>query len=638
MQRRQFLRGAIAATGAGVLGPMLGSALFAPAEAETVDLVSGTVTRRGPLVVPAGTTLSFNPWVSTTLTVDCGNSEQGAGDQGVVVYGTLDMRPAAGVVHTLRFAGTWTEARMTGASTSSTSQPICELGQSHEGTELVPSDIGLWVRGAGRLLLQGRPRTRRARLAGGASAGAESITLDAVPQGWRAGDRLSICPTLPSDKRGWYAAFDDVVIASITGATVRLVSALTTDHPVAMVGGLPRPAEVLNLSADVVIAGGGPTQRAHVHVCCPDTPSQHVVSHAAFVDLGPRRPLGAPILGRYPFHLHLLGDRSRGLVVDGCVVTRSGSHAFVPHGSHGVTLRDCVAHDVAESAYWWDEDGRSDDVTFDRCTAAKGRAADGRGYSMGMFTLGATRGSTAVGCVAVGLDAGVTSSGFTWPHFANDAPGAWAVTDCVSHNHRSEGFYVWSNRTGSPSSVVNAVAYANGDCGVQHGAYTNLISFRGGVLVGNGGAGLTGQGGDPARCAPLVLTVVNNSGAPLVALRDVVLDGSGLAKALVRRLNGPLDATAPYQLVGCTFLGLADKGSVFDIAEGVERGKCSTWIDVVAAKVGPAGRDLLPTDVALTSPAPGFKLRYQSQDGTRAWKLNAKGVVTPIAPFFAPGG
>ncbi len=52
---------------------------------------------------------------------------------------------------------------------------------------------------------------------------------------------------------------------------------------------------------------------------------------------------GTPTPGDFPLHFHLNGDSVRGTLVDGVVVLNGANHAFVPHGSHGITFKDTIA-------------------------------------------------------------------------------------------------------------------------------------------------------------------------------------------------------------------------------------------------------------------------------------------------------
>ena len=75
-----------------------------------------------------------------------------------------------------------------------------------------------------------------------------------------------------------------------------------------------------------------------------------------------------PDMSCYPVHFHHCHHGSRGSLVEGCVV-RDSSRAFVPHASHGITFRDCVAFGITDDAYWWDDAEATDDLVWDHCAA-----------------------------------------------------------------------------------------------------------------------------------------------------------------------------------------------------------------------------------------------------------------------------
>lgn len=128
------------------------------ADASADRVFSGSETIRGGFTVPAGQVWAFNPNRSTTVTVAAN----------VVVKGVLRMRPAkAGVVHTLRFVDV-KESRFVGG-----------------GMNVMASDVGLWVRGGGRLDMQGTPK--------------EAWTTTGWHRSWKDADEVRIAPTRAGD-------------------------------------------------------------------------------------------------------------------------------------------------------------------------------------------------------------------------------------------------------------------------------------------------------------------------------------------------------------------------------------------------------------------------------------------------------
>ena len=161
-----------------------------------------------------------------------------------------------------------------------------------------------------------------------------------------------------------------------------------------------------------------------------------------------------------------------------------GNHAFVSHTSHGITMRECIAHDQFEDPFWWDqsdEDNPSDmiptnDLVYDRCVASHVKSTADSRYSVSGFTLGAGSGNIARGCVVTGVLGGDEStSGFNWPSHSRDE-NTWTFEDCVAHNCDASGIYFWQNEV--PRTIVNRFTAYHDARGILAGAYSNLVSYR----------------------------------------------------------------------------------------------------------------------------------------------------------------
>lgn len=115
---------------------------------------------------------------------------------------------------------------------------------------------------------------------------------------------------------------------------------------------LGHPLEVAHLHRNVIVEG---TARGRAHIiilgagCKPQTIRNVHIRHMS--------PPG--VLGRYGLHWHHCRASSRGSLVDGVLIEDTGTHAFVPHASHGITLVNTVAVNTGiGAAYWWDPDTR----------------------------------------------------------------------------------------------------------------------------------------------------------------------------------------------------------------------------------------------------------------------------------------
>jgi hypothetical protein len=476
------------------------------------------------VTVEQGGELVFQPTVSRTL--------QSTGN--VVVEGRLVMRPAsASVNHLLVFQGV-DEQRMVGG-----------------GMDVLDTDVGLWVMGAGVLDLQGSAKLPWTRVAGPVDAGSATLKLQDAAEGWEPGDEVVVTPTLPPATDGFVTAYDNARAQTVRERTLTLDEATRFAHPSVDLGtdagaGRVQTAEVLNLTRNVRIEGT-PDHRAHVFI---RSSRPQTVRAVAIRHMGPRKPgQDGPgfVKGRYGLHLHMCGDGSRGSVVDGVVVRDSGSHAFVPHLSNGIAFRGCISHNTYTEPFWWDgaPDTRtpgdsSHDILYDRCVASRALNDPSGGYRLAGFFLGAGRGNRIRGSVAVGVDGSVQPSGYIWPE---GSEGIWSFRDCVAHNNVGSGIFAWQN-TPRVHVIERFTAYHNGEAGIAHGAYNNRFTYRDSVLHGN-------QSG-------AVLLHADSWGGPGSPLQFVNLTCDGARQSdylIVATRHVGDNELPPPRFVGCSFAG-----------------------------------------------------------------------------------
>jgi hypothetical protein len=204
---------------------------------------------------------------------------------------------------------------------------------------------------------------------------------------------------------------------------------------------------------------------------------------------------GTSALGDYPLHWHLNGNSVRGTLVEGVAVVGGKHHAFVPHGSHGITFRDTIAKNILKPAYWWDSpctnenktDARnctvdnSNDIVFDHaladnvdwprslgdCCSAQHRAS--------AFVLGAGTGNVVRNSGAIRTKGGADCSGFHWPESANQNKGGtvWQFTDNFTASSSCHGIFVWQN-DGERLHVIDGFSGSD----IDHGAYKNNYEYR----------------------------------------------------------------------------------------------------------------------------------------------------------------
>jgi hypothetical protein len=536
---------------------------------------------RGVVVRPGGS-LKFHPRRSVTLSSG-GN---------IVIKGKLVMRPPNSTIrHTITFDRV-REERFVGG-----------------GHRVLESDVGLWIMHHGRVDIRGTSKIAWGRVGGALSAGDASIILDRDPVGWEPGDEIVIAPTAAPGSEGHQDGFEEAHVQQIDGRVVTLDRAVERDHrDVAGIG-----AEVLNLTRNVRIGGrrGG---RAHVFI---HSTHPQMVSHAEIRHVGPRHkgPVSSTaVLGRYALHFHGARSGSKGSVVDGVVVRNSGNHSFVPHTSHGVTFSNCIAYDVSESPYWWDEGDRTNKTLWADCIAARVRAdSPVAANDLTGFFLGRGTGNTARGCTAVGIGGSASASGFEWP--PKPADGVWTFEDCIAHNNAVHGIFVWQNNN-SVNVITGFIAFHNGSFGIKHGAFTNTFRYSENHLSGNGDGGFLLHANSD----------VTAEGDPLL-IEGSVLDGGGRAPALVIGKHFKVSGHT-VKVVRCNF---TDGGDIIVVNEGGTN--IPGLEDFVGCSVGSEHRDLEPEDFKIRAMQPGSSVRVQRQDNQTAYRLTQGGNVASIPPF-----
>lgn len=494
-----------------------------PGDVAVVDrpvVLAGSVVIAGVRIEPGGE-LTFEPAASAALH-SSGN---------VVVGGRLSLRPSSiAVEHRITFRDV-DESRFVG-------------GHSHGPLD---TDIGLWVVDDGILDLAGTPKVAWTRAEGSLEAGQTEITV-ADATGWQRGDRIAITPTVPPsvDNGSFHQdvehalAYDEAVIAAVDGRRVRLETPLGHPHPqIELVDWEQQRrtygAEVLNLTRNAVIEGQ-PDGRAHVIFLHAAKPQK--ISHAEIRHMGPRQGQGRKthgVLGRYGLHFHMCEDGSRGSLVEGVVIHSGGAQGFVPHDSHGITLRDCVAHDVMAGGFWWDVPERranykpqTHDSLWERCVASKVTAARGgnEGYRLAGFSLSEGRNGSnrCIDCVAVGVTRhratmnASTSSGFHWTELGR---AVWDFSGCLAHNNGGSGSFAWQNDE-QVHVIERFTAYHNGRYGIDHGAYSNYWLYRDCALHGNRIAGVGVH-------AVTRRTKSTPADAPLQTYERLMIDGAGIS-------------------------------------------------------------------------------------------------------------
>jgi hypothetical protein len=511
----------------------------------------------------------------------------------VVVRGELVMRPGSReVIHRIVFLDV-DEERFVGG-----------------GHDVLSTDVGLWVVGGGKLDLSGSPKQAWALAVGSATGGDTTITLDREPLGWIPGDEISIAPTAPPDSPG-HRNFHEARVVSVSGTVVTLDRSPMQDHPaVPSSDGRSFTAEVINLTRNVRIEGT-PGGRTHVFI---RSRRRQLISFASVRHSGPRRRRGSftkSVLGRYGVHFHHAYEGSRGSLVEGVVVRDCGNHCFVPHVSHGITFRSCIAYDSFETPFWWDEGDVTNHVTWEECISALVEPDDQTvAHDITGFFLGKGEGNVARRCTAVGIGGRLTASGFQWP--PEPANAVWIFEDCIAHNNAVNGIFVWQ-RVPDVSTIERFAGYHNGKAGIEHGSFKNAFVYSDSLLLGNAGAQVMLHANS---------TVTGGTGLTFSSVR---MEGGG---AGVDILHHTIATPDPVRFESCSFAG----GDQVPVRVSEQGGGAGGKSDFLLCTVGPGGRDLEPSDFLVQFMSPATELRVQGADDT-AFRLERDGGGVPIPPF-----
>jgi len=286
------------------------------------------------VTIPTGKTvlLDVSPLALKSLTID-----------GALVFAEQDLNLTADwiVVHGLLQAGTQAQPyrkrgviTLTGANTGENVMGM--------GTKL------LGVMG-GTLDLHGEPRLGWTRLAQSVAAGGKTLVLEQAPD-WRAGDRVVIASSDYS-----YTQSEEREVQSVSGATVTLSTGLQYGHwggseTIAGVD-IRERAEVGLLTRNLVVQGDAGAETAgfggHIMV--------HTSGIARIEGVELYRMGQKKVLGRYPFHWHLVADASASYFNNNSV-HHTFNRCVTIHATNRATVRNNVAYDALGHCYFL-EDG-----------------------------------------------------------------------------------------------------------------------------------------------------------------------------------------------------------------------------------------------------------------------------------------
>ena len=449
------------------------------------------------------------------------------------------------------------------------------------GTVFNPiTDIGLWVVDAGQLDFQGTPKE------------AWGYGLMSHPT-WKATDELRECPLFNSE---------------ITGSGFK---PYTAGSPLrTMPDGRKLP--VLNLTRDAKVSG---TIDGKAHIRITSSEAQ-VIRYTEISYMAPSRfnaeGKNIGILGRYGLHFHMMGDGSRGSLIEGVVMKHCGFWGFVPHESHGISFKKTILYDGENAGFTWDQSTVTRNCLYEDCVAAFVHQQV-QGFRIAGFEMETGFDNIARRCLAAGIQGAGEGSGFTWPElFARDIDGIWDFEDNTSLACKDWGIFTWQN-TGRQHAVPTAGKFISIHCirgGINHGAYVNVYRYgRGGTIeIYN----------VPGGVGTLVHSLTHPDGQP-AGQRFVGVKVRGGAHAIViSRHNLPSDNPTLY--LNYDIANISGKKVLMNEFENFPG-----FHDIVDCGI-------VPADVQIQAMRAGSIIRIQQ--GTQAWRMTSTGAVTAIAPFY----
>lgn len=458
-----------------------------PDEAHMPIILSGhTVTLNTSAIIAgmtinAGGTLQYSTTVSATL----------QSTKSIIVAGTFWEHPAsASFKEVLTFIN------------------VNEDNFQGGGLTVLPTDVGLWVTGSGKLDIIGTSKTSWTHATGTVSSGATSCTVQDAT-GWQVGDVIMIVPMgkptqypISWDEQTGTLAdallpqFEKRTITSITGNTPHWATPLSYTHAqvtssiTSSLGNSSRTwaPEVANLTRNVVIQGTKDSyanegyewqinHRAHIFInsSVPQT-IKYLEGHL----LGPRNLQSNTrpdlVQGRDALNLQHCLNGSRGTVIEGCSFWELGNRCFVPDESHGVTIKDCIAFDVLAEGIWSDFQHVSHDQLWKgNLLAAVRDAGDGKnptGMVLGEGDFNEADSNVCIYCNSGDLH--TTGGAYRW---VKNSEGNWRFKGNMTHSSVT-GIDV-EHSTGFDHTIEDYDSFNNFE-GVSNNSDSSAFTYTGG--------------------------------------------------------------------------------------------------------------------------------------------------------------
>lgn len=244
---------------------------------------------------------------------------------------------------------------------------------------------------------------------------------------------------------------------------------------------------------------GTATGQSHIFI---KSSKPQTIKYVGFRYMGPRRDRDGDgvkelVTGRYAIHFHHCDDGSRGTVIEGCIARDCNNHCYVPHGSHGITMRGNIAYNVTETPFWYDLGHKTNDLIWENNLVANVAyvpraldqdSGDAPTFGAGGFVLGFGDGNICRGNVVIGTVGDTREgAGFIWPEIRNDTDptlqleSPWTFEDNTAINCQA-GLSVWQNNL--HHHIVRNTTIIGCPVAILHGAYGNHYRYIGGKIIG----------------------------------------------------------------------------------------------------------------------------------------------------------
>lgn len=367
---------------------------------------------------------------------------------------------------------------------------------------------------------------------------------------------------------------------------------------------------------NIIISG---SLAGYSHIFIKSTQPQ-TIKYIGLRYMGPRKDRNNDgvkelVTGRYAIHFHHAGDGSRGSLIHGVLAKDCNNHCFVPHGSHGITMRNNVALNVLETPFWYDLGHKTNDLLWENNLVAKvgfversldQDSSDAPTFGVGGFALGFGDGNTCRGNVVYQTSGDPRVAGaFYWPEIRNNDDNTlqlesqWTFDNNIAIECPA-GEQVWQNNNyhhiNRNSTLVRC------QVPIYHGAYQNDYCRKGGYIKG---------GYVDVRAASATTNRLR--------FEDMTFDADG-GDYCVQINEGPLDGAAPILFRNCKFINYK-KAAIIN----QNPGPGLKTVDVIDC-------GLQPNQYAVTASKSGEFIRVQ--EAGKAWKITRSG--TTQISLFAP--